>query len=812
MFILFGLVIALASGAAIEYEISDGTKVNSYIGNVPQDAGLSVEDFAEAGYYSIVMGNGYLKVNPATGDLRTASDIDREKICSKYAKKCVVDVEVIITPRKVFRLFKIQLTILDLNDNAPVFPSSELELNIAEDAQVGTLIRLDSATDADSAEFGIAGYAVREVGDTWEKYFELEEETIEQAIIPKLKLVKELDFEQKKRHTLELTARDKGNAPLEGKMTIKINVLDVNDQPPTFAQARYTLNVSELSKSGEVVLNLNASDGDSGENGRLTYAYSSLVDEKTAAIFPIDPESGIITVGERDIDFEDSAKYLLYVEVHDNGANPRYAYTTVVINIIDANDNPPEIEVSFVGDDSPHESLSEDVLVGSFVAFVSVTDSDLGESGRVTTLLEENPDFELEAVDGGTSRFILKTKSPLDRERSAAYDLIVRSRDHGLPPLESVKVVHITVGDINDNAPSFPHSEYNVVLPENNLPGVKVTTIKASDLDQGVNGQIRYCLVDNQHLFKIDEQTGEIFAKVALDAEQYRRDILLNIQAQDNGQPVLKGYTSIRIKIKDLNDNRPRFDSKTYAFRLSENQEPDALVGQVTATDKDLNAKLEYRIKERSKYFKIDAQSGEIRTIRTLDFERDPTFFDVTVLSCDLDEKCDTARMTISVVDLNDNEPQIVWPVTETDIIPVVRNETSKDAIIAHVKTRDLDSGESGRVECSLQGKSKVLFVSPDCRISLLRHLRPSDDGLLSIRIKATDNGFPAIFTTRQVNFAISSKKLNQTEIAKLGLQIEKIEPVRLAQSPNNFLMIIIGSAIGVVLISALLTAVVCSR
>ena len=810
--IVLSTLLTLVASLTIKYEISDGTKRNSYIGNVPQDAGVAVSDYAEEGYYSIVMGNSYLQVNPSSGDLRTSSDIDREEICSKFVDSCIVNVEVIITPRELFQLFKIELTILDLNDNAPKFPVSSIELNIAEDAQVGTLIRLDSATDADSARFNIAKYELKELGDTWEKYFELEQEVIDQAIIPKLKLVTELDYEQKKEHTLELTARDKGNAPFSGTMKIKVNVIDVNDESPHFPQARFTLNVSELTKTGDVILNLNATDGDSGTNGRLSYGYSSLVDEKTRTIFPIDSDSGIISVGERSIDFEDAKKYVLYVEVRDNALNPRWAYCTVVVNIIDANDNTPQVEVSFVGSDSPHQSLSEDVKIGSFVAFVSVTDDDLGESGRVTTVLDENDDFELETVDVATNRFILKTKSALDRERRGLYDLIVRARDHGVPPLESIKVVHLKVADINDNPPVFPHSEYHVVLKENNLAGVKVTTIKANDPDEGKNARIRYSLVNNRHLFKIDEQTGELFARVALDAEQYRQNIVLHIKATDGGQPTLSGYTSIRITVKDENDNRPVFAMEKYSFNLAENQPVGTVVGQVSATDRDADSAVRYGIKERSIYFGIDEETGHIVTKRELDHETDPTFFNLTLIACDNGEKCDLSRLVISISDINDNEPEIIWPGSQQEIIPVLRNESSTSSIVAAIRTRDLDSGESGRVTCTLQGKSRVFLLSPDCRVSLLRDLTSSDDGLISIRIKASDNGFPSIFTTMQLNFAISARRLNETELAQLVPTIQVIEPQRLASSPNNFLVIVIGSTIGLVLIVALFAGVICSR
>lgn len=159
----------------------------------------------------------------SNGDLRTARKIDREKICSKRIETCILTSEVIITPREYFKLFKgkghplffpqilldfmkistgskpeihdenplkVEIVINDLNDNSPIFPESELTIHIAENAQIGTEIRLDSATDADTAAFGIERYYLGEEDRLVENpYFDLEEEHINDVIIPILKVI-----------------------------------------------------------------------------------------------------------------------------------------------------------------------------------------------------------------------------------------------------------------------------------------------------------------------------------------------------------------------------------------------------------------------------------------------------------------------------------------------------------------------------------------------------------------------------------------------------------------------------------------------
>ena len=174
------------------------------------------------------------------------------------------------------------------------------------------------------------------------------------------------------------------------------------------------------------------------------------------------------------------------MEARDQGVNSVPVYATVVINVLDRNDNAPAIKVSFLDNENGRiPSISEDAAVGSFVAFVSVTDSDRGEAGRVETFLQETDDFALETVDAEANRYMLKTKNALDRERIERYSLTIVARDGGDPPLQSTELVEIRVEDINDNAPFFHQSQYRVSVDENNKVNEQITTLKARDLDAG---------------------------------------------------------------------------------------------------------------------------------------------------------------------------------------------------------------------------------------------------------------------------------------------------------------------------------------
>ena len=174
-------------------------------------------------------------------------------------------------------------------------------------------------------------------------------------------------------------------------------------------------------------------------------------------MFPINATTGAIKVGKK-IDFETTRQHMLYVQAADKGANSKKAYCTVIVEIIDTNDNAPDIEVTFIDDIVDFPTIAEDVEIGSFVAFVSVSDSDLGPAGEVEAFLVENEDFGLEVIDRATHRYIIKTLRKLDRERISDYTLTLNARDHGIPSLQSTKQVRIEISDVNDNTPYFGHA------------------------------------------------------------------------------------------------------------------------------------------------------------------------------------------------------------------------------------------------------------------------------------------------------------------------------------------------------------------
>ena len=155
-------------------------------------------------------------------------------------------------------------------------------------------------------------------------------------------------------------------------------------------------------------------------------------------------------------------------------------------------------------------------------------------------------------------------------------------------------------------------------------------------------------------------------------------------------------------------------------YYVTENSVVGSVIGTVKATDKDIHSRVGYAIQGRSPFFKVNSVSGEITSSRTIDFEKDPKSFGLTIIACDNGHRCDNTKVSITIIDLNDNSPEIIWPENDREIVQVLRNESEIHSLLTTVVTQDKDSGDLGTVICSLQGKSKLFYISEDCKVSLI--------------------------------------------------------------------------------------------
>ena len=324
--------------------------------------------------------------------------------------------------------------------------------------------------------------------------------------------------------------------------------------------------------------------------------------------------------------------------------------------------------------------------------------------------------------------------------------------------LKSTKNLSIVLLDVNDNAPYFAHGQYHVSVVENNAVGDVVTQLEAQDMDSGENARITYALARKSDNFAIDEKTGEIRATVQLDAEVLTEPELLEIIATDNGEPKLNGTTTLRVSIKDFNDNAPVFkNQKSYKFQIMENLPITFILGKVEAIDGDAMPNFQYEIIQNYPYFpfNIDATTGQIYVDSKLDYEGRHKVFNFEVKAIDSDGLNDTANVTIELLDENDNAPRVRYPQPSKDIIWISPQNQIGDVVCA-IKVNDPDSGPNGQYSFEVEGgtANDLIQLDQNGQMILQRELKRSDYGKYALFVNIVDHGEVPLSTPLRVRLS----------------------------------------------------------
>ncbi|KAI8429178.1 hypothetical protein MSG28_007715 [Choristoneura fumiferana] len=603
--------------------------------------------------YAIIGGNTQMQfsIDSLSGDVSLVKPLDYEQMRSY---RLVIRAQDGGSPSRS-NTTQLLVNVKDVNDNAPRFYTSLFQESVSENVPSGYSIVRVQAYDADEGVNAELTYTLidKEFGRT----------EIPITIDPRSGWVYTnglLDREVQSKYQLQVTATDGGEPPRSATASVVVVVQDVNDNDPVFAPAQYDVQLAEDEPPGTPVVTVTATDAD--EDNRLHY---EITGGNTRGRFSITSQNGrgLITVAQL-LDFKQERRYVLTVTATDNGGRSDTAM--VHINITDANNYAPVFE------NAPYTaSVFEDAPIGTTVLVVSATDSDVGLNAQISYSLSS--EISNEAVAHHEQEFVINaqtgaitTNRLLDRETMSGYLLTVTARDGGVPSLSDTTDVEISVVDVNDNEPMFKQQLYSASIMEDALVGTSVTQVAATDADVGLNGRVHYELDPRDReegSFVIDPASGVVRTNKALDRESMATYDLRAL-AIDGGTPSQSSTVIVHIKVEDINDSPPVFESDCLTFYIAENSPIGTTVGEIYAHDPDEgpNAVVHYSIKggDDSSSFSLETRQGsdkaELVSMVDLDYESPRKKYELIIRAAS-PPLWNDVRIEILVTDVNDNAP-----------------------------------------------------------------------------------------------------------------------------------------------------------
>ncbi|XP_061786270.1 protocadherin alpha-C2-like isoform X3 [Nerophis lumbriciformis] len=596
---------------------------------------------------------------------------------------------------------------------------------------------------------------------------------------------------------------------------IELEILDMNDNAPQFRRDSIHLDISESTSAGERFSLSNAVDPDVGSNSVKTYHLSE------SDHFNIEVQTGrdgskfADLIMKRNLDREQQAEHNLILTAVDGGTPPRSGTVSIIVHVLDTNDNAPLFNESIYS-----VNIMENSPIGSLVIDLNATDLDEGSNSDLTYSYSlYTPEKTQETFHLNPSTGEITVRGMLNYEDFKIYDMEVIAADKGVNSLSGQCTIKIQVEDMNDNHPEISIKSFQSPVSENIDVDTVIAVVSVSDKDSGDNGVVDLHIPHKMPL-KLRESSGNYYELVVsepLDREKVPEyDITFTVT--DRGSPPLSDNETMTLHLLDVNDNVPHFPQSFYTIRVLENNAPGALLSSLSAFDPDLheNQYLVYFILEKeivnismSMLFSINPENGNLYALKTFDYEMEKDFlFHIEARDSGSPPLSSNVTVHIIIMDQNDNAPVIVspWRAHGSVVEEKIPRSTDKGSLVAKVIALDVDSVHNSRITYHfLQVTDATLFSLDQYNgeIRTMRMFSYKDPRHQRLVVVAKDNGDPALSATVTIKLStIETAVKAYSDMTEVPMEYDIFSDL------NLYLVIGLGSVSFLLLITILVTIV----
>ncbi|XP_041929601.1 protocadherin 2 gamma 28 isoform X3 [Alosa sapidissima] len=545
---------------------------------------------------------------------------------------------------------------------------------------------------------------------------------------------------------------------------ITVEIIDVNDNAPTFRNSEKRFEMPESAVVGSKFLLDKAMDLDIGINGLQTYTLKPTENFELKLHSQADGSKKVEMILQKPLDREKQEDISLVLTAMDGGEPLMSGTVKIHITVLDINDNAPvftkAVYKTVVTENSPK---------GTVLTSVNAYDADKGSNGQVSYLIP-NSQHDVSDLFFVQENGEVILVGDIDYETAKHYEIDVEAVDKG--GLSDSSKIIVDVVDVNDNNPTINIISKSSSVNEDSAAGTVIAMISVNDPDSEKNGRV-HCVMGDNIAFAIKSTSNGFYSIITDSALDRETDSGYNISVtcSDEGVPSLSSSVTLSLQVSDVNDNAPVFEKSSYAASIVENNTPGISVFSIKAVDADWkqNARVSYILDESStngvpisSYVSVDAETGVIRAVRSFDYEQMKDFvFRVKAQDGGSPPLSSNVSVKITIQDQNDNAPQVLYPVHTSGSLVAEMVPRSADVgyLVTKVVAVDVDSGQNAWLSYKLQKMTdRVLFEvgAQNGEIRTIRQITDKDAVKQKLTVVVEDNGQPARSATVNVNVAVA--------------------------------------------------------